>query len=609
MPGIAGIISKEIPLERNKRDLHLMIECMMHEPFYTSGTFINREMGLYTGWVSHAGSFSDCMPILNEKKDVVLLFSGENFCDKTHIDQLREKGHDFDPSNASYLVHLYEDEGEEFVRGLNGWFSGMLVDLRDGKAFLFNDRYAMNRVYYHESKDGILFSTEAKSILRVKPELRRLDERSLAEFFACGTALQNRTLFHDISLLPGGSLWTLRAGTCVEKESYFSPREWEEQSVMEEESFYEKFRQTFRSILPWYFETPGTLAVSLTGGLDTRMIMANMDVASRHVHCFTFGGMYRDCFDVKIARKVAEECRRTHDVISIDGEFLSSFPEWAQKTVYVTDGGLDVCAAHEVYLNSKARAYGQIRLTGNYGSEVLRSINYIKASLPERSLLAADFYEDVKIGGHTFKEISQENQLSYAVFKLIPWYLYGRLSAAQSQLTVRTPFMDNNLVALMYRAPVDLRTSREVSLRLVEDGNPDLGHILTDRGVGRTSNPVFSKWVRLYREFLFKAEYRYNEGTPQWLSRIDYALRFLNFKRFFLGRHKIEHYRIWFRDVVSNYVQELLLDERSLSRPYVNKRGLERIVSGHVKGRANYTAEINKALTAELMQRLLIDRT
>ena len=47
---------------------------------------------------------------------------------------------------------------------------------------LFNDRYGMQRVYYHESKEAFYFAAEAKAILAVRPELRRPDPRGLGEF-------------------------------------------------------------------------------------------------------------------------------------------------------------------------------------------------------------------------------------------------------------------------------------------------------------------------------------------------------------------------------------------------------------------------------------------
>ena len=74
MPGIAGIIRKGT--KENEEDLKLMIECMMHETFYTSGTYANDKVMLYVGWISHEGSFSDCMPVVNEKKDLILEYAG-----------------------------------------------------------------------------------------------------------------------------------------------------------------------------------------------------------------------------------------------------------------------------------------------------------------------------------------------------------------------------------------------------------------------------------------------------------------------------------------------------------------------------------------------------
>ena len=39
---------------------------------------------------------------------------------------------------------------------------------------LFNDRYGMHRLYYHQAKEAFYFAAEAKAILAVRPELRAL---------------------------------------------------------------------------------------------------------------------------------------------------------------------------------------------------------------------------------------------------------------------------------------------------------------------------------------------------------------------------------------------------------------------------------------------------
>ena len=132
-----------------------------------------------------------------------------------------------------------------------------------------------------------------------------------------------------------------------------------------------------------------------------------------------------------------------------------------------------------------------------------------------------------------------------------------------------------------------------------------LRQIRTDRGIGATG--VSAAASRALLEFLFKAEYAYDYGMPQWVARIDHVLSGLHLERLFLGRHKFHHFRIWYRDVLPRYVRDMLLDPRTLSRPYIERKGLEAVVDGHLKGGRNYTTEIHTVLTLELLHRLLLE--
>ena len=94
---------------------------------------------------------------------------------------------------------------------------------------------------------------------------------------------------------------------------------------------------------------------------------------------------------------------------------------------------------------------------------------------------------------------------------------------------------------------------------------------------------------------------------PQWLARTDHLLSPLRLERLFLGRHKPLHYRIWYRRELAAYVKDVLLDSRSLARPWIDPKQVELAVSGHIKGDRNYTTEIHKLLTLELLHRRLVD--
>lgn len=608
MPGIVGII--EIgSFEKNVAALDKMVKCMLHEPFYTSGVYTNKQFGLCVGWVNLPESFSDCMPVWNEARDICLIFSGENFADRSDFDYLRTRGHRFDFENASYLVHLYEELGAKFFEKLNGQFSGLVVDLRQKKVILFNDRYGLSRIYYHENNSAFYFASEAKALLKILPKLRELNFPSLGEFFSCGCPLQGKSLFSGISLLPGGAAWKFSQSQRLIKGIYFQREVWEKQEKLSGEDYYECLKETFSRILPRYDHGREKIGISLTGGLDTRMIMAWTRCPPGSLPSFTFAGKYRDCADLKLGRKVAEICGQPHQVIPVGNDFLKQFSSLAEKTVFITDGVMDMTGTPDLYVNKIVRQIAPVRLTGNYGGEILRSIVAFKPSLAFEGLLDRELSELLRIASETYFRELDDQRLSFVAFKQVPWHHYSRLSLERSQLTVRSPYLDNDLVALAFRIPVNLTKDNGVPLRLISDGNSALGRLGTDRGLLHHSVPFISRIKNLYQEFTFKAEYAYDYGMPQWLAKLDHHLLApLHFEKLFLGRHKFYHFRVWYRDELSSYVKEILLDQKTMKRSYLNSKSVEKIVLDHTSGLGNYTTEISKLLTVELLQRQLIDQ-
>jgi asparagine synthase (glutamine-hydrolysing) len=197
--------------------------------------------------------------------------------------------------------------------------------------------------------------------------------------------------------------------------------------------------------------------------------------------------------------------------------------------------------------------------------------------------------------------------LSFSVFRQAPWHHYGLLSLEESQVAVRSPYLDNELIRTLFCAPKGSLSNNDVSLRLIQDGDPAIAKIPTDRGVVANSG-MWGKLQHECREFTFKSEYAYDYGMPQWLARIDHSFSAFHLERLFLGRHKFYHFRVWYRDALAVYIRDMLLDSRSLSRPYLQREVVERLVAGHTKGDSNHTTEIHKLLTLEHLHRLFIDR-
>jgi len=606
VPGIVGLVTNR-PRRDAEHRLSGMLNSLKHEVFYNSGTWINEELGVYLGWVARKGSFSDRMPLRNERDDVALVFAGEDYQDADLATELKKRGHDLQGNDASYLPHLYEEDRDGFFARLNGRFHGVVADCTRQTATLFNDRYGMSRLYYYESSDGFYFAAEAKALLAVCPELRKASISGLAEYVSHGCVLENKTIFERVNVLPPASAWMFKNGSVQRKDTYFDPAEWEEQDSLTPEQYYQELKQSFVRILPRYFAGGEKVAMSLTGGLDTRMIMAWQRFLPGQLPCYSFGGMFRECQDVLLARKVAATAGQLHQVIPVGDDFLRQFPRYVERTVYLTDGCVDATHSPDLYVNERAAQIAPARMTGNYGGEVLRRVRAFKPVQPAADLFSPDFLSLVNRGQEVYKRQLSVHPLSFAVFKQAPWHHYGLQALEQTQLALRSPYLDNEFVKMVFRAPAPATRSNDISLRLIEDGNPVLRRIRTDFGVAAESGIVPASIVRRYMTFTFKAEYAYDYGMPQWVAQTDHLFAPLRLERLWLGRHKFYHFRVWYRDALSRYVQEMLLDPLTLSRPYLNGKTMEAMVRRHVKGERNYTTEIHKLLSLELMQRLLIE--
>jgi asparagine synthase (glutamine-hydrolysing) len=607
MPGIVGLVTN-MPREWAEPQLLRMVSALRHESFYETGTWIDESLGVYVGWIARRNSFSDGMPLRNEKEDVVLVFSGEDFPEPVTACSLRQRGHELEVGGPSYLVHVYEEDAS-FPASLNGRFQGLLTDRNRRTAILFNDRYGLHRIYYHESKDAFYYAAEAKAILAVRPSLRRPDPQGLGELVACGCVLENRTIFEGIRVLPPASVWSFRNSSLESKGSYFQPREWEDQESLDSKSYYQQLREVFSQNLPRYFNGRERIGMSLTGGLDSRMIMAWKKSTPGSLACYSFGEMSRDCQDVHLARKVARACGQPHEVIPVGEGFLSRFPHYAERSLYLTDGCTGVECSADLYINERARQIAPVRMTGNYGGEVLRRVTAFKPVEPLPGLFRPEFLTYVRQAGGTYEQILRGHPLSFAVFMQAPWHHYGMLALEETQLSLRTPYLDNRFVQTVFRAPESTCVNNDLCLRLIADGDAALLRIRTDRGLAGDQGRLATAISRELLEFTFKAEYAYDDGMPQWVAGVDHLFSAFRMERLFLGRHKFTHYRVWYRDSLSAYVREILLDPQTLSRPYIQRSVVESVVQGHSKGNRNYTTAIHQLLTMELLHRLFFDRS
>jgi asparagine synthase (glutamine-hydrolysing) len=553
-----------------------MVRTIVRNPDDCVGTYEHGSLGLTVAWTGRGqnvrGDDRTCIWILAGE-----LAKGEWFagCDK---------------------------DGVAAVRDVNGWFVGVAVDLQRQRCHLFNDRFGMSRLFIHERADGIYFATTAAALLAAFPETRAFDERGIAEYLVADCTLGSRSIFKGITVLPAGSLWSWDQGR-VDRRTYFTPGEWEQQSRLTLDSFSEELRALLPVVVQRW-QPAKRSAVSLTAGLDSRMLMSCLNDAADTHPCYTFGSMYRDTFDVTVARSVASVCHQPHTTLVLGDEFLREFPHYMEEAVVRSSGYLGMSGAAELFLNRQARAVSPIRLTGNYGGELLRGVRAFKARLPDWVVGSAD-QPALRQAVEVFDQAAAVNSVSFALFCQAPHQGFGRRAIESSELTVRSPFLDNDLARLAYRAPLGRQAGTTACVSVIRHHKSQLLTIPTDRGCLGRGNALTRAVRRGYRELLFKGEYLAGHGMPQSVASALSILPGGGAERRLLGYHKFQHFRQWIRSELWAYVRDVLAEPVPEAEVFADRSQLSLMLDSHKAGSRNCFAALDKALTLRITAKKL----
>lgn len=594
MPGFTGILGghrdPELPLLLGR-----MAAALTAPAGEDRGALRMQEAGLSVAWVL-GGATPGPVPFWNEERDLMLLLCGEHHC------------HNKDGLTvAGELLRHFAADGASALRSLNGTFAGIIVDRRAGRTVLFNDRYGLTRIYIAWAGPVCYFASEAKALLAALPATRHLENQGLADFLSCGCVLEGRTLFSGITQLPPASAWTFSSTSHVDRKSYFQLKEWQELPPLRGTSYARQCTEVFRHVMPSYFRSSLPVGLSLTGGVDSRLTLAHAAIAGATPSCYTFSGPYRENLDARIANKLARSCHLDHSVLKVESDFLQRFSSLAERTVRISDGTMEVNGAVDLYMCERARAISPIRVTGNYGGEIMRGLVAFRPDVPSSRVFSETVVAATANSIRTYRELRSLGETAFVVSCQLPWYHHARLAVESSALVMRSPFLDNDLVQLAFRRPQESAetSAPEFFLALVAEVMPDLAGVPTDRGTSFLRKSRLHPG-RIWNELTVKAEYAFDYGMPNALTRLDALLSPLRPERLFLGRHKFYHFRVWYSRELAPVVREVLLDPAAHSRGYLQRGAVETIVREHLARTHNHTATIHRLLTLEFLHRTLL---
>ena len=155
------------------------------------------------------------MPMSNPQRTLWITYNGEIYNFRELRRELQAKGHTFvSESDTEVVLRLYEEEGPDCVKRLNGMFAFAIYDLRSGTPSLFvaRDHFGVKPFYYAHRGERFAFASEIKALLQVPGIDAVLDPQALHQFLTFLWVPDPQTMFRGILKLPAGHYGVFREG-------------------------------------------------------------------------------------------------------------------------------------------------------------------------------------------------------------------------------------------------------------------------------------------------------------------------------------------------------------------------------------------------------------
>mgnify|MGYP001220387056 FL=1 len=278
MCGFIGAISNSIIDDSKFQDADKFLECRGPDDHKWMEKKLNKKKNLLFSF--HRLSIIDLsenasQPMSSNKYKSEIMFNGEIYNYPSLRKEIEKSGEQFTTSHSDTETLLlgFSLKGKSFVNELEGQFSIAFVNSKNNTLTLFRDRLGQKPMYYSINKDGIVFSSNFKSILSYKKDLN-LDIEQMTNFIELGIVPSPNTLDKDIFKLCPGELIEISLDDFTILEQY---RYWQLEDFIDNKNFDEKeFFKLFHSAVKKRLISDVPVASLLSGGIDSTSILKSL---------------------------------------------------------------------------------------------------------------------------------------------------------------------------------------------------------------------------------------------------------------------------------------------------------------------------------------------
>ena len=633
MCGIAGAIWTDPDLAVSDDTLLRMTNVLAHRGPDDSGTYLRPHQarppyeplpGIALGHrrLSIIDVAHGKQPLANEDHTVWIAYNGEVYNFPELRKRLEGSGHTFRTNcDTEVIVHLYEDEGTDCFRHLNGMFGIAIWDSHRRRLVLGRDRLGQKPVVYRREAGRLLFASELKSILEVPGVPRDIDPTAIDEYLTYQYIPHPNTIFRGIHKLPPGHYAVFQDDT-FEVQPYWEPQLDGERAISSADAV-DKLRELFASAVKIRLQSDVPLGAFLSGGIDSSLVVAQMQrLREEPIKTFTIGFPNADYDETKYARQVArfpgtdhQEFQVTPDAVGIveklawhyDEPFAdsSAMPTWYLSEMtkqHVTvalsgDGGDELFAGYKRYhAAALAARMDRIPLVGKvFGAKIWQSL---PSPARQKSLLrqakrysealrtapARRYLNWVGLFSESQRAVLYQEDFIAHLTSSDPFHFLG---TAWQRVQGRDPATVASLTDLMTYLPCDLMTKVDIASMAhgLECRQPMLDYRLVEFAI---SLPGHLKYRLFDGKRVLRTAFRETIPKEIWKRpKMGFGV-------------PVEH---WFRNELKPLTQDVLLSPQAKCLDYFRGESIQQLVSQHENHHFDHSYRLWSLLMFELWLR------
>lgn len=164
-------------------------------------------------------------PMPSEDERLWLTLNGEIYNHRELRLELEARGHRFRSAcDAEVVLHGYEEWGEGLLGRLSGMFAFALWDVATQELFLARDRFGIKPLYYFADGERLLFASEVKGLLAHPAVPRELDFSALCDYLVYRYVPSPKCIWRGLAKLPPAACLRLAGdGTLTVREYWTLP--------------------------------------------------------------------------------------------------------------------------------------------------------------------------------------------------------------------------------------------------------------------------------------------------------------------------------------------------------------------------------------------------